>query len=97
MAQQQYGDSMAQDASNVANAAVQTAKDVKTAAAVAGNIAVGNVAGAVKETLKNPEFLKKNTMHCIGNQLFLIYAYRGAFYRSNRYARKYFFRCKRCF
>lgn len=59
MAQQQYGDSMAQDASNVANAAVQTAKDVKTVAAVAGNIAAGNVAGAVKETIKNPEFLKK--------------------------------------
>lgn len=59
MAQQQYGDSMAQDASNVANAAVQTAKDVKTVAAVAGNVAAGNVAGAVKETLKNPEFLKK--------------------------------------
>lgn len=59
MAQQQYGDSMAQDASNVANAAVQTAKDVKTVAAVAGNIAAGNVAGAVKEVIKNPEFLKK--------------------------------------
>ena len=27
MAQQQYGDSMAQDASNVANAAVQTANE----------------------------------------------------------------------
>ena len=53
MAQQQYGDSMAQDASNVANAAVQTAKDVKTVAAVAGNIAAGNVAGAVKETIKD--------------------------------------------
>lgn len=59
MAQQQYGDSMAQDASNVANAAVQTAKDVKTVAAVAGNVAAGNVAGAVKEVIKNPEFLKK--------------------------------------
>lgn len=59
MAQQQYGDSMAQDASNVANAAVQTAKDVKTVAAVAGNVATGNVAGAVKEVIKNPEFLKK--------------------------------------
>lgn len=59
MAQQQYGDSMAQDASNVANAAVQTAKDVKTVAAVAGNVAAGNVAGAVKEIIKNPEFLKK--------------------------------------
>lgn len=59
MAQQQYGDSMAQDASNVANAAVQTAKDVKTVAAVAGNVAAGNVAGAVKEAIKNPEFLKK--------------------------------------
>lgn len=59
MAQQQYGDSMAQDASNVANAAVQTAKDVKTVAAVAGNVATGNVAGAVKEVMKNPEFLKK--------------------------------------
>lgn len=59
MAQQQYGDSMAQDASSVANAAVQTAKDVKTVAAVAGNIAAGNVAGAVKEVIKNPEFLKK--------------------------------------
>lgn len=59
MAQQQYGDSMAQDASNVANAAVQTAKDVKTVAAVAGNGAAGNVAGAVKEVIKNPEFLKK--------------------------------------
>lgn len=59
MAQQQYGDSMAQDASNVANAAVQTAKDVKTVAAVAGNVAAGNVAGAAKEVIKNPEFLKK--------------------------------------
>lgn len=59
MAQQQYGDSMAQDASNVANAAVQTAKDVKTVAAVAGNVAAGNVAGAVKEVIKNPELLKK--------------------------------------
>lgn len=59
MAQQQYGDSMAQDASNVANTAVQTAKDVKTVAAVAGNVAAGNVAGAVKEVIKNPEFLKK--------------------------------------
>lgn len=59
MAQQQYGDSMVQDASNVANAAVQTAKDVKTVAAVAGNVAAGNVAGAVKEVIKNPEFLKK--------------------------------------
>ncbi len=59
MAQQQYGDNMAQDASNVANAAVQTAKDVKTVAAVAGNVATGNVAGAVKEVIKNPEFLKK--------------------------------------
>ena len=59
MAQQQYGDNMAQDASNVANAAVQTAKDVKTVAAVAGNVATGNVAGAVKEAIKNPEFLKK--------------------------------------
>lgn len=59
MAQQQYGDSMAQDASSVANAAVQTAKDVKTVAAVAGNIAAGNVVGAVKEVIKNPEFLKK--------------------------------------
>lgn len=59
MAQQQYGDSMAQDASSVANAAVQTAKDVKTVAAVAGNVAAGNVAGAVKEVIKNPEFLKK--------------------------------------
>lgn len=59
MAQQQYGDSMAQDASNVANAAVQTAKDVKTVAAVAGNVATGNVAGTVKEVIKNPEFLKK--------------------------------------
>lgn len=59
MAQQQYGDSMEQDASNVANAAVQTAKDVKTVAAVAGNVATGNVAGAVKEVIKNPEFLKK--------------------------------------
>lgn len=59
MTQQQYGDSMAQDASNVANAAVQTAKDVKTVAAVAGNVAAGNVAGAVKEVIKNPEFLKK--------------------------------------
>lgn len=59
MAQQQYGDSMAQDASNVANAAVQTAKDVKTVAAVAGNVAAGNVASAVKEVIKNPEFLKK--------------------------------------
>lgn len=59
MAQQQYGDSMAQDASNVANAAVQTTKDVKTVAAVAGNVAAGNVAGAVKEVIKNPEFLKK--------------------------------------
>lgn len=59
MAQQQYGDSMAQDASNVANAAVQTAKDVKTVAAVAGNVATGNEAGAVKEVIKNPEFLKK--------------------------------------
>lgn len=59
MAQQQYDDSMAQDASNVANAAVQTAKDVKTVAAVAGNVAAGNVAGAVKEVIKNPEFLKK--------------------------------------
>lgn len=59
MAQQQYGDSMAQDASNVANAAVQTAKDVKAVAAVAGNVATGNVAGAVKEVIKNPEFLKK--------------------------------------
>lgn len=59
MAQQQYGDSMAQDASNVANAAVQTAKDVKTVAAVAGNVAAGNDAGAVKEVIKNPEFLKK--------------------------------------
>lgn len=59
MAQQQYGNSMAQDASNVANAAVQTAKDVKTVAAVAGNVAAGNVAGAVKEVIKNPEFLKK--------------------------------------
>lgn len=59
MAQQQYGDSMAQDTSNVANAAVQTAKDVKTVAAVAGNVAAGNVAGAVKEVIKNPEFLKK--------------------------------------
>lgn len=59
MAQQQYGDSMAQDASNVANAAVQTAKDVKTVAAVAGNVATGNVAGVVKEVIKNPEFLKK--------------------------------------
>lgn len=59
MAQQQYGDSMAQDASNVANAAIQTAKDVKTVAAVAGNVAAGNVAGAVKEVIKNPEFLKK--------------------------------------
>lgn len=59
MAQQQYGDSMAQDASNVANAAVQTAKDVKTVAAVAGNVAAGNVAGAVKGVIKNPEFLKK--------------------------------------
>lgn len=59
MAQQQYGDSMTQDASNVANAAVQTAKDVKTVAAVAGNVATGNVAGAVKEVIKNPEFLKK--------------------------------------
>ena len=59
MAQQQYGDSMAQDASNVANAAVQTAKDVKTVAAVAGNVAAGNVAGAEKEVIKNPEFLKK--------------------------------------
>lgn len=59
MAQQQYGDSMAQDASNVANAAVQTAKDVKTVATVAGNVAAGNVAGAVKEVIKNPEFLKK--------------------------------------
>lgn len=59
MAQQQYGDNMAQDASNVANAAVQTAKDVKTVAAVAGNVAAGNVAGAVKEVIKNPEFLKK--------------------------------------
>lgn len=59
MAQQQYGDSMAQDASSVANAAVQTAKDVKTVAAVAGNVAAGNVVGAVKEVIKNPEFLKK--------------------------------------
>lgn len=59
MAQQQYGDSMTQDASSVANAAVQTAKDVKTVAAVAGNVAAGNVAGAVKEVIKNPEFLKK--------------------------------------
>ena len=59
MAQQQYGDSMAQDASSVANAAVQTAKDVKTVAAVAGNIAAGNVVGAAKEVIKNPEFLKK--------------------------------------
>lgn len=59
MAQQQYGDSMAQDASSVANAAVQTAKDVKTVAAVAGNVAAGNVVGAVKEIIKNPEFLKK--------------------------------------
>lgn len=59
MAQQQYGDSMAQDASSVANAAVQTAKDVKTVAAVAGNTAAGNVVGAVKEVIKNPEFLKK--------------------------------------
>lgn len=59
MAQQQYGDSMAQDASSVANAAVQTAKDVKTVAAVAGNVAAGNVVGAAKEVIKNPEFLKK--------------------------------------
>lgn len=59
MAQQQYGDSIAQDASSVANAAVQTAKDVKTVAAVAGNVAAGNVVGAVKEVIKNPEFLKK--------------------------------------
>lgn len=59
MAQQQYGDSIAQDASSVANAAVQTAKDVKTVAAVAGNIAAGNVVGAAKEIIKNPEFLKK--------------------------------------
>lgn len=79
MAQQQYGDSMAQDASNVANAAVQTAKDVKTAAAVAGNIAVGNVAGAVKETLKNPEFLKKILCIALAISFFLFMLIAGPF------------------